>query len=67
MLTVMRDDDTVWTLAEEAGVTCFGTSAAMLHACMKAGVEPSAECDLGAMRALGSTGRAAPYARKQSA
>jgi len=56
----MRDDDTVWTLAEEAGVTCFGMSTALLHACSKAGVEPGANRDLGAIRAVGSTGRAAP-------
>jgi len=30
----------LWDLAERAGVTCFGTSAAYISACMKAGIEP---------------------------
>ena len=46
----------LWDLAEEAGMTCFGTSASYLAACMKAEVEPSAGRDLRALRAVGSTG-----------
>jgi acetoacetyl-CoA synthetase len=46
----------LWDLAEEAGVTCFGTSASYIAACMKAEVEPGAGRDLGALRAVGSTG-----------
>ena len=46
----------LWDLAEQAGVTCFGTSAAYIHACMKAGVEPGEGRDLSALRAVGSTG-----------
>jgi acetoacetyl-CoA synthetase len=46
----------LWDLAEEAGVTCFGTSAAYIHACMKQGVEPGAGRDLSALRSVGSTG-----------
>ncbi len=32
----------LWDLAEEAGITIFGTGAAYIHGCMKAGVEPAA-------------------------
>ena len=32
----------LWNLAEEAGVTCFGTSAGYIAACSKGGVEPRA-------------------------
>jgi acetoacetyl-CoA synthetase len=46
----------LWDLAEEAGVSMFGTSAAYISACMKAGVEPGRERDLSSLRALGSTG-----------
>src|SRR5262249_44686921 len=48
--------DVLWDLAERAGVTCFGTSAAYLNACMKAGVEPRRGRSLARLRALGSTG-----------
>jgi acetoacetyl-CoA synthetase len=37
-------------------VTTFGTSAAYIAACMKAGVEPGADRDLSRLRAVGSTG-----------
>ena len=40
------DTDRLWDLAEEAGMTCFGTSASYIAACMKAGVEPAAGRDL---------------------
>jgi acetoacetyl-CoA synthetase len=50
----------LWRLAESAGVTCFGTSAGFITACMKAGVEPGREADLGALRSLGSTGSPLP-------
>jgi acetoacetyl-CoA synthetase len=46
----------LWDLAERAGITCFGTSAAYLASCMKAGVEPARGRDLSALRAVGSTG-----------
>jgi acetoacetyl-CoA synthetase len=48
--------DRLWELAAEAGVTCFGTSAAFLAGCMKAGVRPAAGRDLSALRSVGSTG-----------
>jgi len=50
------DMDALWELAEQTGVTCFGTSAAYLAACMKAGVEPAKGRDLSALRSVGSTG-----------
>ena len=40
----------------DAGITCFGTSAAYISACMKAGVEPAAGRDLSRLRSVGSTG-----------
>jgi len=42
-----------WEFAAEAGVTCFGTSAGFIGACMKAGVSPP---ELPALRSVGSTG-----------
>jgi acetoacetyl-CoA synthetase len=48
--------DALWQLAESAGVTCFGASAAYVSACAKAGVEPREGRDLSALRAFGSTG-----------
>ena len=50
------DMSVLWDLAERAGVTMFGTSAAYIGACMKAGVEPGAGRDLDALKAIGSTG-----------
>jgi acetoacetyl-CoA synthetase len=48
--------DRLWDLAADAGITCFGTSAAYISACMKAGVEPSRGRDLSRLRSVGSTG-----------
>ena len=50
------DLGTLWDLAEKAGITTFGTSAAWISACMKAGVEPGAGRDLSRLRSVGSTG-----------
>jgi acetoacetyl-CoA synthetase len=50
------DMNVLWDLAERAGITTFGTSAAYIGACMKAGVEPGNGRDLGALTAVGSTG-----------
>ena len=50
------DLDVLWELAAEAGVTCFGTSAAFIAMCMKAGVEPGRGRDLSRVRSVGSTG-----------
>jgi acetoacetyl-CoA synthetase len=46
----------LWDLAADAGVTCFGTSAAYISACMKAEIEPRAGRDLSRLRSVGSTG-----------
>jgi acetoacetyl-CoA synthetase len=46
----------LWDLAETSGMTCFGTSAAYIAACMKAGVEPGEGRDLSRLRSVGSTG-----------
>ena len=51
------DPHGLWDFAAEAGVTCFGTSAGFIGACMKAGVEPPA---LPALRSVGSTGSPLP-------
>jgi acetoacetyl-CoA synthetase len=50
------DMDVLWDLAERTGMTCFGTSASYIAACMKAGAEPSSGRDLSRLRAVGSTG-----------
>jgi acetoacetyl-CoA synthetase len=50
----------LWRMAGEEGVTFFGTSAPFLLACRKAGIVPSAEADLAALRAVGSTGAPLP-------
>ncbi|MCL6509190.1 MAG: acetoacetate--CoA ligase [Anaerolineae bacterium] len=46
----------LWRFAEETGMTIFGTSAAYIAACMKAGIVPRQSCDLSALRHIGSTG-----------
>jgi acetoacetyl-CoA synthetase len=50
------DMETLWKLAADAEVTCFGTSASYISACMKAGVEPARGRDLSKLRSVGSTG-----------
>jgi acetoacetyl-CoA synthetase len=50
------DMNVLWDLAEQARITTFGTSAAYIASCMKAGVEPAAGRDLSQLRAVGSTG-----------
>ena len=48
--------DTLWELAEHAGITTFGTSASFIASCMTEGVEPAAGRDLSRLEAVGSTG-----------
>ena len=50
------DLNRLWDLAADAGITCFGTSAAYISACMKAEIEPRAGRDLSRLRSVGSTG-----------
>jgi acetoacetyl-CoA synthetase len=46
----------LWDLASDAGITTFGTSAAFIAGCMKAGIEPRAGRSLAGLTAVGSTG-----------
>jgi acetoacetyl-CoA synthetase len=48
--------DILWELAAETKITCFGTSASYIAACMKDEVEPGDGRDLSPLRAVGSTG-----------
>lgn len=48
--------ETLWDLADKAGVTCFGTSASFLSACANADLRPRERLALTALRAVGSTG-----------
>jgi acetoacetyl-CoA synthetase len=50
------DLNRLWDLAADAGITCFGTSAAYISACMKAEIEPRTGRDLSRLRSVGSTG-----------
>jgi acetoacetyl-CoA synthetase len=50
------DMGVLWDLAERTQMTCFGTSASYIAACMKAEVAPAASRDLSRLRAVGSTG-----------
>jgi acetoacetyl-CoA synthetase len=50
------DLNTLWDLAERTQMTCFGTSAAFIAGCMKAGIQPARGRDLSALRSVGSTG-----------
>ncbi len=54
------DLDALWQLAQEAGITVFGASAAYLTGCMKAGLEPGSRFDLSRLKAIGSTGSPLP-------
>ena len=50
------DMNALWHLAAETGITYFGTSAAYIGACIKAGIRPNQRYDLSRIRAVGSTG-----------
>jgi acetoacetyl-CoA synthetase len=50
----------LWALAERTGITCMGVSAGFLMSCEKAGLEPTREHDLHALRSIGSTGSPLP-------
>ncbi|MCC7504492.1 MAG: acetoacetate--CoA ligase [Saprospiraceae bacterium] len=54
------DLNALWALAEETGITHFGTSAPFLVSCRKAGLAPGQQFDLRAMRSIGSTGSPLP-------
>jgi len=46
----------LWELAEQAAITCFGTSAAFVAACMKAPIHPAEGRDLTTLHSVGVTG-----------
>jgi acetoacetyl-CoA synthetase len=50
------DWGTLWRFASELGVTFFGAGAAFFANCMKSGIDLARCADLGAVRALGTTG-----------
>lgn len=50
------DANRLFDLADEVGVTFFGTSAKFLDACANAGIRPTDTHDLGTVRTLASTG-----------
>src|SRR5664279_253318 len=50
------DLGTLWDLAEQARVTCFGTSPAYIASCMKSGVKPTEGRDLNRLASVGVTG-----------
>jgi len=54
------DLNTLWELAQEAKMTVFGTSAAYIMTCLKAGIQPAHSFDLSALQSIGSTGSPLP-------
>ncbi|HEY3688417.1 MAG TPA: acetoacetate--CoA ligase [Streptosporangiaceae bacterium] len=46
----------LWEMAEETGVTFFGTSAPYITSCLKEGLEPGRAYGLSRLKAIGSTG-----------
>ncbi len=54
------DLDTLWQLAEDEQVTVFGVSAPFILNCLKDGLQPGRDHDLGALRGVGSTGAPLP-------
>ncbi|SFF56026.1 acetoacetyl-CoA synthetase [Actinacidiphila alni] len=49
-----------WRVAERTGTTVFGTSAAYVIACRKAGVHPGRDTDLSAVKCVATTGSPLP-------
>jgi acetoacetyl-CoA synthetase len=54
------DMNVLWEFAQKTGMTCFGTSASYITACMKAGIEPGRDFDLSKLESIGSTGSPLP-------
>jgi acetoacetyl-CoA synthetase len=54
------DMNVLWEFAEKTGMTCFGTSASYITACMNSGIEPGRDFDLSALKSMGSTGSPLP-------
>lgn len=56
------DINALWDFAAKTKMETFGTSAAYIGACMKAGISPKREYDLSALKSVGSTGSPLPNA-----
>jgi acetoacetyl-CoA synthetase len=54
------DMNVLWEFAANTGMSCFGTSASYITACMKAGIEPGRDYDLSSLQSIGSTGSPLP-------
>jgi len=54
------DMNVLWEFAEKTGMTCFGTSASYITACMSAEIEPGKDFDLTNLESIGSTGSPLP-------
>lgn len=54
------DTATQWRIAERTGATLYGTSAAYVMACRKAGVHPSRDFDLSKVKCVATTGSPLP-------
>ncbi|MFF5706470.1 acetoacetate--CoA ligase [Streptomyces sp. NPDC012794] len=54
------DTGAQWRIAERTGATLYGTSAAYVMACKKAGVHPSRDFDLSAVKCVATTGSPLP-------
>jgi len=54
------DLDVLWNFAEESRMTVFGTGAAFLVGCMRAGMEPGKDHDLSCLTSIGATGSPLP-------
>jgi acetoacetyl-CoA synthetase len=54
------DTGAQWRIAERTGATLFGTSAAYVMACRKAGVHPSRDFDLSRVQCVATTGSPLP-------
>jgi acetoacetyl-CoA synthetase len=54
------DLNTLWQVAQDARVTLFGTSAAYILNCLKAGLRPGDRFNLDALQSIGSTGSPLP-------
>ena len=50
------DWNTLWRFVAEREIAFFGAGAAFYASCLKAGIEPGRDVDLGKLRSLGSTG-----------
>jgi acetoacetyl-CoA synthetase len=50
------DMNALWDFVQDAGATCFGTSASYIASCRRAGIAPRETHDLSALRSMGSTG-----------